>query len=815
PREVAVDREPRSVALLPNSQRAYVANTVTGTVSLIDLPSATRVMTIPVGTEPWAVVASPNGSRVYVANANSNSVSVIDTAVNAVVRVIAVGRSPRALAVTSDGDTDDFDEKLYVPNFYARPRPGFVAPGTAGLGGSTGAGAAFPAGAAGQGVIGEGMFDDSREAVVDVVDTGSDTVIGQVHLAPVADTGFNLARGAFVSAAAGDAPRTIFADGATDPAQALPTGAYPNMLLSIALFDGRAFLPSSAASPEPPLRLNSNVQSLMSVVDLASDQELPAQTFNLNRGINFDLPAGLLDAQVRDNTERMFPSAPVDVACSDATQACWVVSQGSDMVVRMDVPAGGAPTIHAPTAAGPFAVSPVTRIFTIDPADPLNAGRNPRGVTLSADGEFGYVTCPTTRDVVVLDLVGNAVLQRARAAALPLAGSVDEMVRRGKIDFFTARPFWSDRGWGGCWSCHPDGRTDNVTWLFEAGPRQTISLDGTFDLSDPHDQRALNWSPVRDENQDFEQNTRGVFGGRGFITTAVDQNGDGITPDSDPNVRNFGPANTGRASQQEDITAFLRLGIRAPIAPPTGAGDPARGRTIFGSAAPAGANCVVCHGGGKWSTSRITYDPAAVNPIPGTDTGVVNAPPPAGVFLNGFNSAAGAGRVCEVPPPPGASERLRIVRQVGTFAAANPVELRANAISPLNTVAPALTVAAAFGAEGFNPPSLLGVFDGAPYFHHGAAQTLEEAFGVGTDPAFLPAAQAHWRAGSGGAANLLDSDPSAVTDLIAFLRTIDEETPAFPAPDLAPDDPAFADATALCDCEKDPPLGTPALDCTP
>jgi hypothetical protein len=23
----------------------------------------------------------------------------------------------------------------------------------------------------------------------------------------------------------------------------------------------------------------------------------------------------------------------------------------------------------------------------------------------------------------------------------------------------------------------------------------------------------------------------------------------------------------------------------------------------------------------------------------------------------------------------------------------------------------------------------------------------------------------------------------------------------------------FADAGALCDCEKDPPLGTPALDC--
>jgi hypothetical protein len=63
--------------------------------------------------------------------------------------------------------------------------------------------------------------------------------------------------------------------------------------------------------------------------------------------------------------------------------------------------------------------------------------------------------------------------------------------------------------------------------------------------------------------------------------------------------------------------------------------------------------------------------------------------------------------------------------------------------------------------------------------------------------------------------NILDSDASAVTDLIAFLRTIDDSTPPFPAADLAPDDPTFADASALCDCEQTPPLGTPALDCAP
>ncbi len=813
--EVAVGNEPRSVATLASKPWAYIANTVSGTVSVIETETYTTVATVDVGTEPQALVASPNGRYVYVALANDDAVRVIDTDTNAVIASIPVGRSPRALAITDDGDADDLDETLYVPNFFARPRAGFAPPSSANLGGSDGPGAAFPAGANGQPVIGEGIFDDSREAVVDVVSTATNAVVAHVILAPMADTGFNFPRGAFVNTTPGDAPRTVFADGRTDGTQAQPTGAFPNLLQSIAIFEGRGFVPNSAASPEPPLRFNLNVQSLVSVFDASSNTELAGETFNMNRGINFDVPPGLLDAQVRDNTDRLFPSVPVDIDCSPATGACWVVSQGSDFIVRMDFDASGKPTIHAPTAAGPFAQSPVTRIFTIDPANATSSGRNPRGIVLDAAGTHGYVVCPTTRDIVVADLVGNTVLQRVRSSELP-TDPLQQSILRGKIDFFTSRPFWSDRGWGGCASCHPDGRTDGVTWSFEAGPRQTIDLAGTFsNIEGLADQRLLNWTPVRDENPDFELNTRGIFGGRGFIVTNTDVNMDGITPDSDPNVRNYGPASSHRALQQDDITNWIAFNVRSAIAPPSSGGNPARGRDIFGSAAPAGANCVACHSGAKWTTSRVTYDPADVNPVPGTDTGIVNIGDPLAVFLNGFNSAAGAGRACEVPAPPGAAERLRIERVVGTFTATNPLELRHGSISPINTTAPALAVAAAFGGDGFNTPSLLGIGDTAPYFRNGAAQTLEEVFGIGTDPNVLPAARAHWRAGTGGAANVLDTDASAVADVISFLRTIDDNTAPFPAADLAPDDATFADAATLCDCEKDPPLGNPVLDCRP
>ena len=189
-----------------------------------------------------------------------------------------------------------------------------------------------------------------------MVSTATNAVVNQVILAPMADTGFNFARGAFVNTTPGDAPRTIFADGGTHRPQAQPTGAFPNLLQSIALFNGRGFVPNSAASPEPPLRFNLNVQSLVSVFDATSNAEVTDQTFNMNRGINFDVPAGLLDAQVRDNTDRLFPSVPVDIDCSSATGACWVVSQGSELHRPHGLRRHG--QADDPRADGPGAIRP-------------------------------------------------------------------------------------------------------------------------------------------------------------------------------------------------------------------------------------------------------------------------------------------------------------------------------------------------------------------------------------------------------------------------------------------------------------------------
>src|SRR5205085_5801556 len=67
-----------------SAQNAYISNSTSNDVSVINTATNAVVTTIPVGTRPYGVAVSPNGSRAYVANFISNSISVINTATNTV-----------------------------------------------------------------------------------------------------------------------------------------------------------------------------------------------------------------------------------------------------------------------------------------------------------------------------------------------------------------------------------------------------------------------------------------------------------------------------------------------------------------------------------------------------------------------------------------------------------------------------------------------------------------------------------------------------------------------------------------------------------
>ena len=179
----------------------------------------------------------------------------------------------------------------------------------------------------------------------------------------------------------------------------------------------------------------------------------------------------------------------------------------------------------------------------------------------------------------------------------------------------------SDNGWGSCGSCHPFGLTDNVVWIFAAGPRRTVPQHVDFVPGDSNSIRALNWSAIFDEEEDFEANIRGVSGGRGLIVGA-----DGVTPD--PTLAAFTPANGGRRQLKvrgvgawDALRAYVVSGIRAPISPVSKSDpDVVAGRELFIQ-----AKCQNCHGGPQWSTSKVrgASPPDAENSSTRTRIGLV------------------------------------------------------------------------------------------------------------------------------------------------------------------------------------------------
>jgi hypothetical protein len=322
---------------------------------------------------------------------------------------------------------------------------------------------------------------------------------------------------------------------------------------------------------------------------------------------------------------------------------------------------------------------------------------------------------------------------RVPSAALPTPGTLEAIVHLGNELFNTSigptgtvanamapAGRLSAFGWGNCYNCHPRGLTDGVTWLFGDGPRQTISMESTAEHPQPagplhinangapllpdFKQRALNWSAIRDEIQDFELNIRNVSGGQGLIR-------DGLA------VVNLTPTTTtGRDADLDAIAAYISFGIKAPISPNRNR-NVKRGRELF-----AQANCQACHGGPNWTRSRVDF-----------------TPPPAAAEIT-------------------AGQLTRSLTNVVTF---DPTV--ANELRPVGT-----NIVAANGVLGFNIPSLLSVFAGAPYFHNGAAPTLDDV---------LDRVE-HRSAGTGGTDQL--SNPRDRAAVVRFLESIDETTTPFP-----------------------------------
>ena len=103
--QIPVGINPLFLAIAPDGTKVYAANAGSNSVSVIDKSTMSVTAAIPVGDNPSAIGFSPDGLLAYVANYASGAVSVVDTAAGAVISSVDVGSGPWHLAISSDGTT--------------------------------------------------------------------------------------------------------------------------------------------------------------------------------------------------------------------------------------------------------------------------------------------------------------------------------------------------------------------------------------------------------------------------------------------------------------------------------------------------------------------------------------------------------------------------------------------------------------------------------------------------------------------------------------------------------------------------------------
>ena len=201
-------------------------------------------------------------------------------------------------------------------------------------------------------------------------------------------------------------------------------------------------------------------------------------------------------------------------------------------------------------------------------------GKLPDGIVVAPDGLSAYVDERVSGDVAVLRLerAGGVLSVTVDGAPISRLGRdpMPAMLRLGQ-DIFTSadssRYPVTTNHWVACATCHMEGRSDAVTWLFAQGPRDTPSnaggMLGTGFLFRTADRTAV---------QDY------------WHTINVEQGG------------SFDP--TAQAPLIDALAAYVNLGLPLPVPPTTDATLVARGAAVFTA-----SQCGSCHSGPRFTDS--------------------------------------------------------------------------------------------------------------------------------------------------------------------------------------------------------------------
>lgn len=825
--EVQACAEPWQITLAPNGDRAFVVcRKDQKVVRLENLRSApSKGPEAVVGSEPTGIALTPKATSAWVTNWVDGTVMEINTETMAVsstvdlnAALVATGTlgtvaarpalaHPRSLVITNNKDDLENDESVFVTEYFAQQKEALAANGA--------------------------NADIAKQGFVYKISL-KDKAVSTISLPPITDIGIH----DVTNAQAGCYPNQLQAiDSQGSFAYVLSICVSPKGQLGDFTGPAKASCAADATCPGGAAgscdltvpaagvcktNCTGNAECGLGGVCDANVCKLNlwnAKTFQTPAVSVIDIGAGKVIASVAlngemdklyaakgvaDTSARRMPANSVDLAFVPGTLNAYIASKAADAVFRVDFNAtyetkaidaiGFADKQFIPLDLGTIAAN--------------KQGKLPVAIAMGhkakADSpqRFAFVLNEATRNVTVLDLKADNIAglpdQPAVAESAPMPTDANEAARlEGKRLFGTGLGRWSFQGqaWGACETCHIDGLSDQVTWFHLRGPRQTPSLDQTVNKKDPTDLRIQNWQANVDEVEDHETGAlRIILGGVGAVTKSFDLTLDaripfdkyghaGLNGSMQTAVNPQSPSTmVGEVCVLDDwkkLSSFFKT-IRSPKKPSNlDAAKVATGQTIFTQ-----GKCQGCHGGDKWTISKVFYtpDPDIANPQnenkslktkTWTDA-VTNANFPTTLLptaitanqtmrYSGTNAAALDQLTC-------------ILRPVGTFNVAEP----GVGIAELKRNMTAVAQGDEATGKGFNPPSLIGMGVNAPYFHAGQARTLEAVL---SDPF-----SAHHAALATGFLGAGDADAANKrAALVQFLLSIDDATPSIPVPALGPD----------------------------
>ena len=308
-------------------------------------------------------------------------------------------------------------------------------------------------------------------------------------------------------------------------------------------------------------------------------------TFRDGRPLTFDSTVRTIVSQINLSNDEEDFRARLDLLNKDSAMAArfsplgdyvFVAVQGNNCVVVLDAFGG-------------------EKIAELD-----SAGAAPQGLVLSADGTKLFTQNFLSRTVAVHDVAEIASLTETPVKPLKLITTVSReklpsRVLKGKKIFYNAAdPRMSRDGYLSCASCHADGEQDGRVWDFTdrgEGLRNTSTLLGKRGVAEGR----LHWTGNFDEIQDFENDIRNAFGGRGFMPDEKFFSGTLDQP--------LGEHKAGVNAELDALAAFVTSLEKVNPSPHRKADGSLTESGLEGKRIFARLDCATCHAGNDFTDS--------------------------------------------------------------------------------------------------------------------------------------------------------------------------------------------------------------------